>query len=94
MNPYSVIIRAVLSEKSDELRMGQGKYTFQVRQEATKTDIKSAVEQIFDVKVKSVATCITRGKYRRRGAHSSLGQKKKKAVVALQPGQKLTIFDD
>lgn len=93
MNPYSVIMRPALSEKSDVVRENEGKYTFEIRRDATKADVKSAVEKLFSVNVVKVNTCITRGKYRRRGAHVSLGSNKKKAVVTLKQGQKLDIFD-
>ena len=92
MNPYSVIVKPVLSEKSDSIREAEGKYTFQIMKDATKADVRAAIEELFDVQVQSVRTSITRGKYRRRGAHVSLGSKKKKAVVTLSRGQKLDIF--
>jgi len=93
MNPYSVIRKPALSEKSDLVRESEGKYTFEISRDATKADVKAAIEKLFEVEVSRVNTCITRGKYRRRGAHVSLGSKKKKAVVTLKQGQKLDIFE-
>ena len=93
MNPYSVIVRPVLSEKSDATRERETKYTFEIKREASKYDVKAAVEALFDVKVASVNTCITRGKMRRKGMHVSMSRNKKKAVVTLQQGQKLDIFE-
>jgi len=94
MHPYSVIIRPVLSEKSTLTREHEGKYTFLVRREASKEDVKKAVEKLFDVQVVGVNTMITRGKVRRRGMHASLSPKQKKAIVKLGEGQKLSIFED
>ena len=62
MNPYSVIMRPALSEKSDVVRENEGKYTFEIRRDATKEDVKAAVEKLFSVNVVKVNTCITRGK--------------------------------
>lgn len=93
MNPYSVIVRPVLSEKSDATRERETKYTFEIKRDASKYDVKAAVEALFDVKVSRVNTCITRGKMRRKGMHVSMSSNKKKAVVTLQQGQKLDIFE-
>lgn len=93
MNPYSVLLKPQLSEKSDLSRESHNKYSFLVKQDASKTDVKNAIEKLFDVKVASVNTCITRGKYRRRGMHISLGKKKKRAVVTLLEGQKISVFE-
>lgn len=94
MNPYSVIVRPILSEKSTLSRENEGKYVFLVRCQASKKDVKSAVEKLFDVKVSSVNTLITRGKSRRRGLHVSLSPKHKKAIITLGEGQKLSLFED
>ncbi len=81
MNPYSVLIKPVLSEKSVDRRDREQKYTFVVERKATKTEIKSAVEKVFEVEVLAVNTCITRGKVRRRGMNVSLEQAQKTAIV-------------
>ena len=94
MNPYSVILRPVLSEKSDLCREKNNQYTFIVRREACKKDIIAAVESLFEVNVAAVNTSIVRGKLKRKGAHVNLRPKKKKAVVTLKSGQKLNIFED
>ena len=89
MNPYNVLIRPLLSEKSNTTRESTGKYTFEVRLDATKEDIAAAVTKLYDVKPLSVRTNITRGKFRRRGIHVSLTSKKKKAVITLPEGAKI-----
>ena len=94
MNAHEVLIRPLLSEKTMSDREANNKYAFVVNTKASKTDIRSAVESLFEVKVVSVATNVTRGKLKRRGAHVSLRPKKKKAIVALAEGQRLSLFDD
>ena len=94
MNPFNVLIKPVLSEKSLKARETSQRYTFIVEKQATKADIKQAVQKIFDVEVEAVNTAITRGKVKRRGMELSLGSSKKKAVVTLRPGQKIKMFED
>ena len=69
MEPTQVIIRPVVSEKSYVLAEA-GKYTFRVHDRAHKTQIRQAVEQLFDVKVVAVRTSSVKSKPKRRGAIS------------------------
>ncbi len=94
MNPFSVLVKPILSEKSLSYRETEQKYTFLVDKLATKTDIKRAVEKLFEVEVQAVNTCITRGKVKRRGTNVSRESSKKKAVITLKPGQKIKMFED
>ncbi len=94
MNPYQVLIRPLISEKSNEMREADGKYCFLVNRKASKIDVKKAVEVLFDVKVKNVNTAILRGKMKRRGMNIALTAKTKRAVVSLAEGQKLPLFED
>ena len=80
---YDVILKPVLTEKSMN-SMAEKKYTFLVHPEANKSQIKEAVEQMFDgVKVEKVNTLNADGKTRRRGAVEGKTAKTKKAVVKL-----------
>ncbi len=80
---YDVILKPVVTEKSMEL-MADKKYTFLVHTEATKSQIKEAVEKMFNgTKVKSVNTMNLDGKSKRRGMTFGKTAKTKKAVVAL-----------
>ncbi|MFT3982573.1 MAG: 50S ribosomal protein L23 [Lachnospiraceae bacterium] len=80
---YDVILKPVITEKS-MAGMGDKKYTFLVHTEANKTQIKEAVEKMFDgAKVKSVNTMNLDGKTKRRGATSGKTSKTKKAIVQL-----------
>ena len=85
---YDVILKPVITEKSMNA-MGDKKYTFFVRPEATKTQIKEAVEKMFEgTKVKSVNTMNIDGKKRRRGMTVGKTAKSKKAIVALTEDSK------
>jgi len=84
-DPRDVIIRPIVSEKSYNL-IDQGKYTFEVHPDANKTEIRLAIEKIFDVKVASVNTLKRQGKARR--TKFGIGRRKdtKRAIVTLRQG--------
>ncbi len=94
MNPYNVILKPILSEKSADQRENFRKYSFVVALDANKGDVKSAVEKVFSVKVDAVRTVVTRGKIRRRGMQFSKPKLSKKAVVTLREGDKIALFED
>ena len=91
---YDVIIRPVITEKS-MADMGEKKYTFLVHPEANKTQIKEAVEKMFEgTKVKSVNTINSDGEKKRRGMVVGKTAKTKKAIVALTEESKdIEIFE-
>ena len=85
---YDVILKPVVSEKSMNA-MAEKKYTFLVHTEATKTQIKEAVEKLFEgTKVKSVNTMNLEGETRRRGNTYGKTAKRKKAIVQLTEDSK------
>ena len=85
---YDVILKPIVTEKSMNA-MGEKKYTFLVHPEANKTQIKEAVEKMFEgTKVKSVNTMNIDGKKRRRGMTVGKTAKSKKAIVALTEDSK------
>lgn len=87
---YDVIVGPVITEKATTLS-DQNKVVFKVAKTATKPQIKTAVEKLFDVKVESVNTLVTKGKTKRfRG---QLGQRSdvKKAVVTLAEGHSIDV---
>jgi len=92
MDPRDVIKRPLVTEKGTDL-MQQGKYVFEVDRSANKTQIKRAVETIFDVKVTKVNTIRVRGKLRRQGRSVGRTPDRKKAIVTLQEGQRIPIFE-
>ena len=91
MDHTQVLIRPVVSEKTYVLASA-GKYTFRVHPDAHKTQIKQAVEDLFDVTVIDVATMSVKGKPKRRGYTSGTRRSWKKAIVQLQEGQTIPIF--
>ena len=91
MDASQVIIRPVVSEKSYVLATA-GKYTFRVHPDAHKTQIKQAVEELFDVVVRDVRTISVPSKPKRRGYTSGRTREWKKAVVQLAEGQSIPIF--
>ena len=91
---YDVILKPVITEKSMNA-MGEKKYTFLVHPEATKTQIKEAVEKMFEgTKVKKVNTMNIDGKTKRRGMVYGKTAKSKKAIVALtEESKEIEIFE-
>ncbi|MDR0817622.1 MAG: 50S ribosomal protein L23 [Clostridiales Family XIII bacterium] len=86
-SPYDVILRPVISEKSMTAAQYK-KYTFQVATNAGKTEIKHAVEEIFDVQVKKVNVMNYRGKLKKMGKNIGRRPATKKAIVSLIDGSK------
>jgi large subunit ribosomal protein L23 len=91
MDPTHVIIRPVVSEKTFVLAEA-GKYTFRVHDDAHKTQIRQAIEQLFDVNVVAVRTSSVKSKPKRRAHTSGRSRQWKKAVVQVRPGQTIPIF--
>jgi len=91
MDAGQVIIRPVVSEKSYVLATA-GKYTFRVHPDAHKTQIKQAIELLFDVDVLEVRTSSVPSKPKRRGFTSGRTREWKKAIVQVRQGQSIPIF--
>ena len=89
---HDVLIRPLITEKSTRL-IEVGQYTFEVHREANKIQIREAVEKTFNVKVKAVNTLNMPRKTRRRGRVVGTVPGWKKAVVTLQEGQTIDIFE-
>ncbi|MBK8294383.1 MAG: 50S ribosomal protein L23 [Solirubrobacterales bacterium] len=92
MDPRSVIIRPVISEKTYAL-IAAGKYTFRVDDRAHKFEIKDAVQKAFDVEVVKVRTSKVRAKPKRRGLSVGKSRSWKKAIVELAPGETIDLFE-
>ena len=92
MDARHVIVRPVVSEKSYAL-MAEGKYTFRVHDRAHKLQIAQAIEEIFDVHVKTVRTSKVKSKPKRRGLNSGRSRSWKKAIVQLAPGERIELFE-
>ena len=100
-DPYKIVFRPVVTEKTHrltrEVRDGKdgeplNKYTFEVSSDASKGQIRTAVEELFNVKVKKVNTLKVRGKLRRVRRQSGFTRGWKKAVVTLVPGTSIDLY--
>ncbi len=91
---YDIIIRPVVTEKSNILTDDLNQYVFEVAMNANKIQIRQAVETIFDKRVKKVNTMIMPAKRGMRGRRAYMRSKEwKKAIVTLQPGEKIELFN-
>ena len=91
MDHTQVIIRPVVSEKSYVLA-SNGRYTFRVHPDAHKTQIREAVEALFDVHVEEVRTLSVKSKPKRRGYTAGRTRQWKKAMVQVREGEQIQIF--
>ena len=91
--PRSVVKKALITEKGTVLRELRNQYHFEVARDANKIEIRRAIEAIFHVKVADVRTMQVRGKLKRQGRFAGRRADWKKAVVTLQPDQKIELFE-
>ena len=91
MKAHEIILKPLLTEKS-YAGINDKKYAFVVAKRANKTEIKLAVEELFDVKVDSVNTANVRGKMKRQGKTSGMTSSYKKAIVQLKKESKAIGF--
>ena len=91
MNAYQVIIRPLVTEKAVE-QEEQNTYWFAVHVSANKTQIKKAVEEVYDVHVRLVHTIRQKGKRRRARGRDYLMSEWKKAAVTITPGERIDII--
>jgi large subunit ribosomal protein L23 len=92
MHAGQVILAPIVSEKSYAASV-RGSYTFRVHNDAHKTQIRQAVEELFEVKVERVNVIKVQAKPKRRGATKGTRQGWKKAVVQLRAGDTIEIFE-
>ena len=92
LHPNEVLIAPVVSEKSYSL-ITDRKYTFRVHEDAHKTQIRQAVEQLFEVRVESVNIVKVQSKPKRRGMVRGRRPGWKKAIVKLREGETIDIFE-
>ena len=92
MNNYRDVIKApIITEKTATLAQNSNVITFSVDPKANKTQIKQAVENIFDVKVESVNTINVKPRKKRVGRYAGLTNRKKKAIVTLKEGSSIEL---
>jgi large subunit ribosomal protein L23 len=92
VNARSVVIRPIVSEKSYAL-LTANKYTFRVHDDAHKTQVRQAIEEIFGVRVLDVRTMTVRPKPKRRGYTAGKTRGWKKAIVQLHPEDHIELFE-
>ena len=89
---YDVIRRPLITEKGLQVKETESTLVFDVAPEASKTEVKQAVEALFKVKVENVRTANVLGKERRRGKYTGFKPDWKKAYVKLKAGEKVPEF--
>jgi large subunit ribosomal protein L23 len=92
-NPRDIIFEPVVSEKSYDLVSDNNTYTFVVDRRSNKTEIKQAIENIFNVKVTSVNTMNRKGKRKRTGWIVGKRKDTKRALVTLAAGDTIDVFE-
>ena len=91
MNNYlDIILAPIITEKSAGME-AEGKYAFKVANTANKTEIKQAIEKLFNVKVEEIRTINVKPKKRRVGRYAGLTNRTKKAIVTLAEGQSIEL---
>lgn len=95
MNLSDVLIRPLMTEKTEWLRNADNKYAFEVAPRANKELVRQAVKTLFEVEVDKVNIINVRGRKRRyqNNRHYSYGPAKKKAIVTLKQGEKIDIYE-
>ncbi|QAS27563.1 50S ribosomal protein L23 [Lactiplantibacillus plantarum] len=94
MEARDVILRPVVTESS-MADLDDKRYTFDVNVQATKTQVKKAIEEIFDVKVVKVNVMNVKGKLKRQGRYAGYTKKRRKAIVTLSSdSNEIKLFND
>ena len=92
LEPHQVLLRPLVTEKGVHRATRHNQYAFEVHRDATKTDVREAVEALFDVKVEKVRTQNRKGKLRRYKFRYGRTQDWKRAIVQLKPEDKIDFF--
>jgi large subunit ribosomal protein L23 len=92
LHPGQILIRPVVSEKSYH-QITENRYTFRVHSDAHKTQVRQAVEELFEVNVMRVNIVKVQAKPKRRGMIKGTRQGWKKAIVKVRPGQTIEYFE-
>jgi large subunit ribosomal protein L23 len=92
LHPNEVLLAPVVSEKSYAQIESNNTYSFRIHPDAHKTQVRQAVEELFNVKVLRVNIAMVQSKPKRRGMHKGRKPGWKKAIVQLKPGDSIEIF--
>lgn len=93
MNPYDIVKRPLITEKTSIQKEDYNQMTFEVDRNANRVEIKRAIENIFNVNVSTVRTMQVKGKTKQRGRIVGKRRNWKKAVVKLMPGERIDFFE-
>jgi large subunit ribosomal protein L23 len=93
MNPYDIIVRPVITEKTTLQKDERNQISFEVARRANRVEVKRAVEKVFNVRVAAVNTQHVKGKIKRRGRIVGKRKDWKKAIVTLMPGERIEFFE-
>ncbi|MEA1948315.1 MAG: 50S ribosomal protein L23 [Thermodesulfobacteriota bacterium] len=93
MNPYDIIKRPLITEKTSIQKEDYNQMSFEVDRKANRVEIKRAIENIFKVNVATVRTMQVKGKTKQRGRIVGKRRNWKKAVVKLMPGERIDFFE-
>ncbi|BDG07499.1 50S ribosomal protein L23 [Anaeromyxobacter paludicola] len=88
-----IVKRPLITEKAERAREAAQQYAFEVHQDATKIQVKNAVEKLFSVHVTAVRTSVARGKNKRVGKNIGRRPNWKKAIVTLKEGETISLFE-
>lgn len=91
-NPRDIIIRPIITEKTMKAMDADNKITFEVAKGTNKTQIKNAIEEIFNVKVEKVNVVNVKPKAKRMGRYEGMTKAVRKAYVKLAEGQEINLF--
>lgn len=91
-NPRDIILRPIITEKSVKNTDQDNKYTFEVKRDANKTQVKQAIEAIFGVKVEKVNIVNVRPKAKRMGKYAGTTKAVRKAIVKVVEGQSINLY--
>ena len=93
LSDQDVVKRPLITEKAERGRETDQQYAFEVHRDATKIQVKTAVEKLFGVHVTAVRTSISRGKNKRVGRSMGRRPNWKKAIVTLREGETISLFE-
>ncbi len=93
MNPYDIIKRPLITEKTSIQKENYNQITFEVDRKANRVEIKRAIENIFNVNVATVKTMQIKGKTKQRGRIVGKRRDWKKAIIKLMPGERIDFFE-
>jgi large subunit ribosomal protein L23 len=93
MNPYDIIKRPLITEKTNIQKEDYNQMSFEVDRKANRVEIKRAIEHVFKVNVDTVRTMQVKGKTKQRGRIVGKRRNWKKAVVKLMPGERIDFFE-